>query len=98
MATFSPPTDNFVSPVIAGEFMNGQYLAATERLANQWGKHVALSPRGRNVFLLTNGNITENQPSDATTISKIYYGGHATEVTAEEVAELTAAGFGANIT
>jgi hypothetical protein len=54
MATFSPPTDNFVSPVIAGEFMNGQYLAATERLANQWGKHVALSPRGRNVFLLTN--------------------------------------------
>jgi hypothetical protein len=59
MATFSPPTDNFVSPVIAGEFMNGQYLAATERLANQWGKHVALSPRGRNVFLLTD---TEPSP------------------------------------
>jgi hypothetical protein len=73
-------------------------LAATERLANQWGKHVALSPRGRNVFLLTNGNITENQPSDATTVSKIYYGGHATEVTAEEVAALTAAGYGAYIT
>ena len=98
MATFSPPTDNFVSPVIAGEFMNGQYLAATERLANQWGKHVALSPRGRNVFLLTDTTITENQPSDATTISKIYYGGHATEVTAEEAATLTAAGYGAYIT
>jgi hypothetical protein len=98
MATFSPPTDNFVSPVIAGEFMNGQYLAATERLANQWGKHVALSPRGRNVFLLTDTTITENQPSDASTISKIYYGGHQTEVTAEEVAALTAAGYGAYIT
>jgi hypothetical protein len=44
------------------------------------------------------GTITENQPSDATTISKIYYGGHATEVTAEEVAALTAAGYGAYIT
>jgi hypothetical protein len=50
------------------------------------------------VFLLTDTTITENQPSDATTISKIYYGGHATEVTAEEVAALTAAGYGAYIT
>ena len=98
MATFNPPTDNFVSPVIVGEFMNGQYLAANERLANQWGKHVALSPRGRNVFLLTNGTITENQPSDATTISKIYYGGHATEITTDDAATLTAAGYGAYIT
>lgn len=98
MTTFKPPTDNFVSPVIAGEFMNGQYLAATERRANQWGKHVALSPRGRNVFLLTNSVITENQPSDATTISKIYYGGHETEITADEQTALTAAGYGAYIT
>ena len=98
MPTFSPPTDNFVSPVIAGEFMNGQYLAATERLANQWGKHVALSPRGRNVFLLTDTTITENQPSDATRISKIYYGGHATEITSDEATALTTAGYGAYIT
>jgi hypothetical protein len=50
------------------------------------------------VFLLTDTTITENQPSDATRISKIYYGGHQTEVTAEEVAALTAAGYGSYIT
>ena len=98
MPTFRPPTDNFVSPVIVGEFMDGQYLSRTERLANQLGKHIALSPRGRNVFLLTDSTITENQPSDSTTISKIYYGGHETEITADEATALTAAGYGAYIT
>jgi hypothetical protein len=46
------------------------------------------------VFLLTNGNYTENEPSDMTTVAKVYYGGHDIEVDATEVASLTAAGYG----
>jgi hypothetical protein len=49
------------------------------------------------VFLLTNGTYTENEPNDITTISKVYWGGTDNEVSADEVASLTAAGYGAYI-
>jgi hypothetical protein len=49
------------------------------------------------VYLLTNGTFTEIQPSNIATVDKVYYGGHDIEVTAEEVAALTAAGYGSNI-
>jgi len=98
MAIFNPPTDNFVVPVIVGEYMDGQYLSKENRVANTLGSHIPGSPRGRNVYLLTDLSYVERQPSDMTTVTKVYYGGHANEVTASEVASLTAAGYGSYIT
>ena len=68
------------------------------RLAYSLFRHFDAEPRGRNVFLLTNGTYTENEPNDNTTISKVYWGGTDNQVTADEVASLTAAGYGAYIT
>lgn len=98
MAIFNPPTDNFVVPVIVGEYMDGQYLPKEHRVANTLGSHIPASPRGRNVYLLTDLSYSERQPSDMTTVTKVYYGGHANEVTPSEVASLTAAGYGSYIT
>lgn len=97
MAIFRTPTDNFVRPTLAENFTKGSVLSKEQRLANRLASHVAPTPRGRNVYLLTNGNYTENQPSDMTTVAKTYYGGHDIEVDAAEVASLTAAGYGAYI-
>jgi hypothetical protein len=97
MAIFNPPTDNFVVPVIVGDYMGGLRLSKDQRLANRLGGRIEASPRGRNIFLLTNGTYTDNQPSSLTMVSKVYYGGHDNEVDAAEVAALTAAGYGAYI-
>jgi hypothetical protein len=97
MATFTPPTDNFVVPVIVGDTTNNVFLSKEEKMANRLGTHIHASGRGRNVFLLTSGTITERQPSDYATISKVYYGGHANDITDSEATALTAAGYGAYI-
>jgi len=98
MATFRPPTDNFVVPVIVGDYMGGLRLSKDQRLANRLGGRIEPSPRGRNIFLLTNGTYTDDQPSSLDMVAKVYYGGHDNEVDAAEVAALTAAGYGAYIT
>ena len=98
MATFRPPTDNFVVPVIVGDYMGGLRLSKDQRLANRLGSRIEASPRGRNIFLLTNGTYTDDQPSSLDMVAKVYYGGHDNEVDAAEVAALTAAGYGAYIT
>ena len=94
MAIFRTPTDNFVRPTLAENFTNGSVLSKEQRLANRLAAHYVPGARGRNVFLLTNGTYTENQPSDMDTVAKVYYGGHNIEVDATEVASLTAAGYG----
>jgi hypothetical protein len=84
MATFSTPTDDFV--VWSDGWDNGilSYLKP--------------GPRGRNVWKLTDGTFTENQPAYMSQISKAYYGGHIYPLTATEEAELTSAGYGEYIT
>jgi hypothetical protein len=77
--------------------MGGLRLSKDQRLANRLGGRIEASPRGRNIFLLTNGTYTDNQPSSLTMVSKVYYGGHDNEIDAAEVAALTAAGYGAYI-
>jgi len=84
MATFSPPTDNFVFWADA---------RTTGILA-----HLRNGPRGRNVFKLSNGGYTENQPANVGEAVKTYHGGHIHQLTSAEVAELTQAGYGAYIT
>jgi hypothetical protein len=84
VATFLPPTDNFVTwgePDEEGIFA---YLRP--------------GPRGRNVFKLVDGNFTESQPSDMTTVEKVYHGGHVHTLTDAEEADLIAAGYGDYIT
>jgi hypothetical protein len=97
MAIFRTPTDNFVTPILAEFDIRGNRLSEEQRLANRLARHVEPTARGRNVYLLTNGTFTEIQPSNIATVNKVYYGGHDIEVTAEEVAALTAAGYGSNI-
>ena len=97
MATFRPPTDDFVRPTMYENQARGFVLSAEQRLANRLASHRPSAARGRNVYLLTNGTYTERQPGDMTTVAKTYHGGHDNVVTADEVTSLTAAGYGAYI-
>ena len=94
MAIFRTPTEN----VVAILPVNENELSPDEKLARRLACHYAPTARGINVFLLTDGTYVENQPGDMATVAKTYYGGHDIEVTAAEVASLTAAGYGAYIT
>lgn len=94
MSTFRPPTDDFVILGIPPKEFDPEEV----RTAYNLFRHYDPEPRGRNVFLLTNGTYTENEPNDISTIRKVYWGGSENEVTADEVASLTAAGYGAYIT
>lgn len=87
MAIFQPPTDDDVSWV--DPYRGGP--------ANALMRFVEPNPRGRNVYLLVDGTLTEDEP-DYDSITKIYFGGHLNEVNETEVALLTAAGYGAYIT
>jgi hypothetical protein len=93
MSIFRPPTDDFMVLGIPPKEFDSQEA----RMAYSLFKHFDAEPRGRNVFLLTNGTYTENEPNDITTISKVYWGGTDNQVSADEVASLTAAGYGAYI-
>lgn len=84
MATFKPPTDNFVYWAETADEGIFSYL-------KPW-------PRGRNVFKLTNGSFTENQPMDQDSIAITYHGGHIHELTAQEEQDLRDAGYGDYIT
>lgn len=84
MATFKPPTDNFVSWAADDEEGIFKYLSP-------W-------PRGRNVFKLTDGSFTEYQPMDQDSIAITYHGGHIHTLTATEEADLRDAGYGDYIT
>ena len=81
---FEPPTDNFVS------YEDEERTRIFSRIAP--------GPRGRNIYKLTNGSFVEYQPGDMDTVDTVYYGGHRIEVTADEVTNLTAAGYGNYIT
>lgn len=83
MATFQPPTDKFVVWTYRYDAGILSYLQPGDR--------------GRNVYKLTDGTYTENHPSSETLISKTYHGGHMHDLTAQEEADLTAAGYGAYI-
>ena len=54
--------------------------------------------RAPNIYKLTDGTYTTVDPRGADLIAKIYLGSHANFLTDQEVADLTAAGYGAYIT
>jgi hypothetical protein len=80
MATFTPPTRDEV--VYFGDDIGDNLFSRLRATA-----------RGVNVYKLTNGEYTENQPPNTEDISKVFYGGHTTEITATEQAELIDAGY-----
>lgn len=83
MPIFQPPTDNFV------RYGDPQAGGVQARL---W-RFYAPEPRGRNVFLLTDGTFTENDPRDEGLVARIYFGGHDNYVTDAEADALVAAGY-----
>jgi len=88
MATFTPPTDNFVV------WANLYNRSIEHRLF----RFFTPGARGRNVFKLTDNSYTEDQPGDMTTVSVTYHGGHSHTVSSSEATALTAAGYGAYLT
>jgi hypothetical protein len=80
MATFKPPTDNFVYWAESYETGIMSYLKPGRR--------------GRNVFKMTDGSFTESQPFDSSLIAYIYHGGHIHPLTAAEETDLRTAGYG----
>lgn len=60
--------------------------------------HTPQGIRAYNLYKLTNNTYQITDPRRPELISKVYYGGHDIFLDDTEVAELTAAGFGANIT
>lgn len=88
MAIFRPPTDPFA---VSFGLVPG---SPEDRLFSR----LTAIPRGRNVYLLTDGRYTESQPVDSDEIAKVYFGGHDNVITASEQALLTTAGYGAYIT
>lgn len=88
MPSFSPPTDDVVPPL----------LPSTSGTARRLLRHFSSNPRGRNVYYLSDGTITETDP-DGTTVTwddveTVWWGGHAAvEVTAAEQTALEAAGY-----
>ena len=71
-----------------------RYPAGAENLF----AHTPQGIRAYNLFKLTDNTYQITDPRMPERISKIYYGGHDNFLTDAEVAELTAAGFGASIT
>ena len=80
MSTFTPPTDNYVNWALPGE----RGILAVLRPGR----------RGRNVFKMNDGSFTEFQPSYPDDIAITYHGGHIHPITAQEEADLIAAGYG----
>jgi hypothetical protein len=87
MPTFIPPTDDFVH---YGDYTQGGLQLRLWRFYKP-------EPRGRNVYLLTNGTYTEVDQRDTGQVVKVYLGGHVIDITDAEAASLTAAGYGAYI-
>jgi hypothetical protein len=98
MATFRPPTDNFVTQAPTTRETVLGVVSRDERLRRRLAQFYPATPRGRNVYWLLNGTFTEDDPADPADIRTVFYGGHDNVVTAEEEAALIAAGYGSYIT
>ena len=90
MAIFRPPTDDFMYLAILPQPGDSK----EKRLAYRLFRHYAPLPRGRNVYKLVDGSYIENEPYDMSLVSITFYGGHDNVVSAQEVSDLTAAGYG----
>ena len=86
MPTFEPPVDEDVS-----------LTSHRNEDADNLFRFYKPLLRGRNVYILNDGTITENEHPPAE-FQKVYYGGHIYTITDAEAATLSAAGYGSRIT
>jgi hypothetical protein len=93
MATFRPPTENVTFMGSTPQPFDGP----DKRLMSRLMKHYAPLPRGKNVYKLVDGTYSEDYQFDISKVAITYHGGHEIPVTDQEVADLTAAGYGAYI-
>lgn len=94
-------TANFVKSHIFRINITSDYSFAARYPETDSDKLFAHTPQGFrafNLYKLTNNTYQTTDPRRPELISKIYYGGHDIFLDDTEVADLTAAGFGANIT
>jgi hypothetical protein len=87
MPTFTPPLKD-------GEPRHTKGRHPGDMLMRHYRSH----PTGTNVWKVVGDIYTERQPDDPDTVLVLYYGGHVHEVSDDEAAALTAAGYGAYIT
>jgi hypothetical protein len=80
---FLTPTDNVV------RYTEGIH----DGLAYSLFRHYEPMARGRNVYKLSNGTFTENDPRDLSNVVAIYWGGTKNFVSEEEKVDLVAAGY-----
>ena len=83
MPIFRTPTDEFVR---YGDYTAGGVQRSLWRFYRP-------EPRGRNVYLLTDGSFTEIDVRDEGQIVRVYHGGHDNYVTDAEADALVAAGY-----
>jgi hypothetical protein len=65
---------------------------------NSLFRRLTRGQRAKNVYKLTNGTFTTNQPPDVEDYTVVYLGSHNNFVSADEKADLVAAGYGAYVT
>lgn len=87
-----PPTV-FFGPVQAGAAYRGITPAGRALF-----RHYGTVTEGRNVYIMTNGTVTENDPTDLTLVRRVLFGGHYEPVDSAEQALLIAAGYGGYLT
>ena len=83
MPMFNPPTENAVvygDPVGRG-------------IEWRLWRFYAPKLRGKNVYRLLDGSFVEVQPSDMSTVGRVFFGGHNNYVTDVEADALVAAGY-----
>ena len=106
MPVFTPPTDAIVGPINPDSRGNAARLMGffppSDRGRNVWklpdGSYTEVQPGYlADVEFAHQGNLPWGVWT-AASYDKVYYGGHATEVSDEEAASLTAAGYGSFIT
>ena len=90
---FRTPTDNQVD--FTGSDFYGIDMIPANKLVYALYRHYQPGPRGRNVWKLTDGTYTENQPMNDDDIAIIYQGGHEHVLFDDDERDaLIAAGYG----
>ena len=84
---FRPPID-----------LIGPQTLAKKHSSDRLARHYKPTPRGRNVYQLTDLSFSETEQRLSSDYIKLYHGGHEHLLTEEEYTALVAAGYSANIT
>jgi hypothetical protein len=73
-------------------------IRLSEESPDRLFSHTPQGSRAKNLYRLTDGSYTTTDPRRIELITRTYLGGHDNFLTAAEITELTAAGFGSSIT